>query len=150
MHDLQKISTPTPTAKMSRLKILSWNVNSILNRDDKYKDFMSENDIDVVMLQETKHTDIPITIRNYQHFTIDPMPTVDGRCKQGLITYVKNNIGVRVLPPLSLGKNVQTHTIALTNNGKDTIKLTNVYSPHGTLNLDSLWDEDKEAMHIIT
>ena len=103
------------------LKILSWNINSVKNRFTSLEQFMLENDVDIVCLQETKHVEgWQPRLGAYNQFSL---PGPDGR--RGLLTYIKNTIPVSEIT-INTGNNseAQFFKIKLKNNS---IYLINIY-----------------------
>ena len=136
---------------MNKLKILSWNVNSIYFKLIDCQHFMLENNVDVAMFQETKQNTVDkIEISGYKKFEVQPKIGSCGKAYQGLITFVKNNIGARLCNPVCMGALSQTLTIALINKGKECIRLTNVYIPQQELDTEDIGKLDNKKIHIIS
>lgn len=68
---------------MAKLKIASWNINSVRARIDIVRQFLVEQDIDILCLQETKVRDDTFPFQmfrdlGYQHFEINGQPMHHG------------------------------------------------------------------------
>lgn len=121
-------------------RILSWNVNGIRNRLIEVQQFCLENDVDVICLQETKHTDTTkLQLRGYQMFTIS---SVMGQSPyRGMITYIRNNIPATCEIDVSLGEDTQSQLINIHDEkGCIKIKLLNAYITDNKLDFSNLYD----------
>lgn len=73
---------------MTELNIASWNANGLRNKVGEMINFMSDNNIDILMINETRLTDcVPLNIKNYKCIRKDQ---TDG--KRGLLMLVRNSI----------------------------------------------------------
>lgn len=128
---------------MEPLKILSWNTNSIQNRLIEVQQFVLENSIDIVCLQETKHDkQSRITIPGYSYITKDSLTDkkADGTeiRYRGLITYYKKSIAANKCKNIMLGSGTQVLVLGIYDQkGRRLARIANTYSPACSLNLDS-------------
>lgn len=81
------------------LSVLSWNVSSLIGRFIDVLQFVLENDIDVVALQETRiDNTFCAKFSNYQKFLLPASNT----CR-GLLIYVKQSIAAARILPFNFG-----------------------------------------------
>lgn len=111
------------------MKIATWNVNSIIQRTEHLKDFLKKEQIDVMMLQETKCTD--------QNFPSKDFIDLGYNC---IFSGQKAYNGVAILSKYQVVKtdfdlmgDEQKRYIECTlktNKGVE-LRLINIYAPHG-------------------
>lgn len=73
----------------SSLKISYWNAQGLINKKTELTDYMEENSIDIMLVNETHLTETKIPkIRNYTLYKTDR----DGAQGGGTAIYIKNNL----------------------------------------------------------
>ncbi|XP_068223148.1 probable RNA-directed DNA polymerase from transposon BS [Palaemon carinicauda] len=120
------------------LKILTWNVNGIRNKHIEVQHFCLENDLDIICLQETKHTDAnKYQIRGYQMYTVDSLMRQSPY--RGMITYIKNSIPVSYSIDVTLGEDTNSQLFNIHDEkGNIKIKIMNVYITDNKLDFSGL------------
>ena len=103
------------------LKILQWNCNGIQNKISELTDFIYQNNIKVVVLQETKLTKNSKTpeIPNFI-----PIRKDRGKDGGGLAIYIHNSIKHEVCAPIQTDSHIELLAIKI-----GTTTLTNIYIP---------------------
>ncbi|XP_068243862.1 exodeoxyribonuclease-like [Palaemon carinicauda] len=122
------------------LKILTWNVNGIRNKHIEVQHFCLENDLDIICLQETKHTDAnKYQIRGYQMYTVDSLMRQSPY--RGMITYIKNSIPVSYRIDVTLGEDTNSQLFNIHDEkGNIKIKIMNVYITDNKLDFSGLYE----------
>ena len=122
------------------IKVLTWNVNGIRNKHIEVQQFCLENYLDIMCLQETKHTDTSkLQIRGYQMYTVDSLMSQSPF--RGMITYVKNSIPITLEADVTLGEDTQSQLINIHDEkGNIKIKIMNVYITDNKLDFSDLYE----------
>ena len=102
---------------METTKLLTWKVNGIKSHKIEIKQFVLENDVDIVCLQEAKHEDDSnINIPGYQYHSIDSFHRLFNNTRlpyRGLVAYVKNTIPSKQCPGTNMGAKSQVLTVGI-------------------------------------
>ena len=121
-----------------QLKLLTWNINSIAKRHIAVVQYALANNVDVICLQETKHTTTShLGISGYQLFEEpserQPIP------HRGLITYVKKSLRATLRPPPTIGEGCSALAVSLSDaNGEHIATVVNAYAQAASLNLEEV------------
>lgn len=116
------------------MKIATWNVNSIRTRQEQVKQWLTENNIDVICLQETKVTDSDFPLEGFQdlgyHTYIYGQKAYNGVAIFSRQPLEDVKYGFADILPLDLVNNFdeQKRVISGTVNN---IRIVNVYVPNG-------------------
>ena len=116
---------------MASLKVISWNINSFKKRSTEILQYVLDNKIDVICLQETGTDDtFNPKVSGYCRYTIE-----SNQGRRGLITYVRNTIPVR-FDISDFGAACECIRARLFLNNYQ-LNIVNLYIPDGKLDTDS-------------
>lgn len=112
------------------LSVLFWNANSLSNQINELREYVTENNIDVILIQETKLPSfLSVKISNYIFYHTD-RPTTPGISPQGGTgIYIKQNIPHFQLTTLPL-QSLEATSIVITIN-QTNILISSIYVRHG-------------------
>lgn len=127
------------------VKLTTWNVNDISRKCIAIEQYIRDNNIDVICLQETKHGDLAsLQISGYQAFdvpgTVIQCNNATGtQASRGLITYVKKTLAACAAPSLFIGNGCDTLAVDITDlRGNPKFRVINTYAKSDALDLQYL------------
>lgn len=110
------------------LSVISWNCNGLYNRLSELQDFVTENNIDIILLQETKLTKTQNPkIANYNFYRTDRNPP-QIPAQGGTGIFIKRNISHFPVTDIVLSSLETTSICIIVNNRK--ILITSAYLRH--------------------
>ena len=116
------------TTKNPTLTLLSWNCAGLRTKLVELKNKLKNDNIDIVMLQETWQIDAP-TIKGYTTYHIPATPSLrGGRAKGGTTTFVAEHIHATKIPTSRANPKADTLRVRL-KLADTTVDTYNVYNP---------------------
>lgn len=74
-----------------------WNVNGLKTKVSEFKDFIVSNNLDVMLVSETKFQGYPDKVANCVLFNVDRPPSVGGRIGCGTAVYIRNRLNASIM-----------------------------------------------------
>lgn len=111
---------------MNNLKIVQWNSNGILRKQNELENFVSKHKIDIILLCETKlSTNTKLKIRNFHTYRNDLPPKRGSPANGGTAVLVHRKI---VHQHIQLNTSIQSTSIKISINSNETL-ITAIYKP---------------------
>ena len=138
-EDIEDVSERSGKGFLKRpLRILQWNADGISTKTTELAAFLSDNEIGVALIQESK------LVKSSKTPFIDGYRPVRADRKNashpggGLITYINENIAFKNHGSTQIGI-VETQSISIQQSVRSWLKFTNVYIPPGESDVDLSW-----------
>lgn len=111
---------------MPNIKIIQWNSNGITKKQNELQAFVSKNNIDIILLCETKLSPFSnLNVRNFHTYRNDLSPKHGSPAHGGTAVLVHRNI---VYQPTNLNTSIQSSSIKV-QIGNNEVLVTSIYKP---------------------